>query len=179
MMYDHHTIMYDDVWCCVMYRSNPKTRVWTYGAWGEGGVQHGKLRRVTQHLDRLRRCLRFRFCQGVRLRVGESKVTWKKDLNTKFDSHHTSKHVITSTHIDKDGISQFTPSRNHKIWEKQGKCKPENNTIKNSTKPNNRKQHAENTSCCCSNDARCGSRAARCPRPIRVFGGVYLEKVVS
>ena len=130
MMYDHHTIMYDDVWCCVMYRSNPKTRVWTYGAWGEGGVQHGKLRRVTQHLDRLRRCLRFRFCQGVRLRVGESKVTWKKDLNTKFDSHHTSTHVITSTHIDKDGISQFTPSRNHKIWEKQGKCKPENNTTR-------------------------------------------------
>ena len=131
MMYDHHTIMYDDVWCCVMYRLNPKTRVWTYGAWGEGGVQHGKLRRVTQHLDRLRRCLRFRFCQGVRLRVGESKVTWKKDLNTTFDSHHTSTHVITSTHIDKDGISQFTPSRNHKIWEKQGKkCKPENNTTR-------------------------------------------------
>lgn len=131
---------YDHVWWCVMLCDVPfKSKdssldLWRYGAWGEGGVQHGKLRRVTQHLDRLRRCLRFRFCQGVRLRVGESKVTWKKDLNTKFDSHHTSTHVITSTHIDTHrqrwNLSVYTIPKSQNMREARKKTNLNNICVK-------------------------------------------------
>lgn len=73
----------------------------------------------------------------------ESQRWREKKISIQNLTHIT--HRNTSTHIDTDGISQFTPSRNHKIWEKQGKkCKPENNTIKNQTKPNNRKQQLHN-----------------------------------